>query len=122
MSSEEKLQILQMIESKQITPEEGMHLLAAIDQPNPTPSPSDYYSAEFIRIRVVEGNSTKVNVNLPISLIEVFMDVGTKFLPQDVPEIKHLNFKKIITQVKAGARGKLVQIDDGDTFVEVSVE
>lgn len=123
MNTTEKLQILQMIENKQITPEEGMKLLEAMEQSQQQiVSVNDSHYAEFIRIRVVEENKTKVNVNLPIALIEAVVQIGTKFLPQDLPELNNIDFKAIIAQVKAGARGKIAQIEDGNSFVEISIE
>lgn len=124
MKKEEKLQILQMIESKQITLEEGMKLLDAVEQTDlvEVPKTGNGQGAEWIRVRVVDGNNTKVNVNLPFALLEVAINIGKKFIPQEHEQIKDIDFDQLVSLIKQGANGKLVEVQDGDTTVEVIVE
>lgn len=118
--SEERLQILKMIESGQITAEEGTKLLAAVDESEPE-KVLGVKPAQWIRVRVRDGENTKVNVNLPMALLEVAVNLALKFAPPS-EEIEKLNLQEIMASIKKGARGKLVEVEDGDTTVEVIIE
>jgi hypothetical protein len=76
----------------------------------------------WVRVRVtdLETGRSKVNVNLPISLVEVGTRVGARF----APELDAMNITDIIEQIKSGAQGKIVEvedIEDGER-VEIYVE
>ena len=74
-------------------------------------------SGIFIKIRIMSKDKDRVNVNLPLQLIEAMKDKeGHVFVgPSDVS--KNIDFNKIIELVKKGALGNLVEIEsaDGDT-------
>jgi len=61
-----------------------------------------------------------VNVNLPMSLVEVGTRMGARF----APELEGMDFRDIIEQVKGGAQGKIVEVEDLDSGerVEIYVE
>lgn len=124
---EERMQILKMIETKQITSEEGMKLLDALSV-STTKNEIKRVNTNIdrvLKVRVIENNENiKVNVNVPIALIEVLADVGLKFLPVDrYPELKHIDIKQLLELIHSGINGKLVDVQAGDgTVVEVYVE
>jgi hypothetical protein len=76
----------------------------------------------WLRIRVTDQASgkQKVNVNVPMSLVNVGMKIGAKFFPQD----EDFDLNEIYEAIKSGAEGKIVEVDDdGDgERVEVFVE
>src|SRR5512140_642906 len=103
---EERMQILKMIEAKQITAEEGAKLLGALGEkdrppvpPNPVPSPST--SGKWFRVRVTDLRTgrRKVNVNIPLGLVDVGMKMGAKFAPAGV---EGLDMNQIIAAVEGG--------------------
>ncbi len=124
---QERIQILKMIENKQITAEEGAKLLAAlgeVDQPEKkgfTPSPST--SGRWFRVRVTDlrTGKRKVNVNIPLGLVDVGMKMGAKFAPAG---LEGLDMQQIIEAIKAGGEGKIVDVEDEDDgeHVEVFIE
>lgn len=121
---EEKMQILKMIEEGKITTEEGIELLEALETREETES-SILDSPKWMRIRVFDpDDSTKVNVNVPVSLLNVMMKVSNKF----VPELKdngldEEDFKEILQAIQNGAEGKIVDIEsDNGEKVEIIVE
>ena len=124
---EERMQILKMIEAKQITAEEGAKLLAALgekdrnEQPRPQPSPST--SGKWFRVRVTDLRTgrRKVNVNIPLGLVDVGMKMGAKFAPAGV---EGLDMDKIIAAIKSGGQGKVVDVEDEEDgeHVEVFIE
>jgi hypothetical protein len=124
---QERIQILKMIENKQITAEEGAKLLAAlgeVDQSEKkgfTPSPST--SGRWFRVRVTDlrTGKRKVNVNIPLGLVDVGMKMGAKFAPAG---LEGLDMQQIIEAIKAGGEGKIVDVEDEDDgeHVEVFIE
>src|SRR5512136_272839 len=124
---EERMQILKMIEAKQITAEEGAKLLGALgekdkgDSPAPKPSPST--SGKWFRVRVTDLKTgrRKVNVNIPLSLVDVGMKMGAKFAPAGV---EGLDMNQIIAAIKGGGEGKVVDVEDEEDgeHVEVFIE
>lgn len=136
MNTEERLKILEMIANQQVTPEEGARLLEAVGNPvqasAPAPAPvaakplapaapvSNGGGAKRLRIHVVEGKGTKVNVNLPLSLMEVGLRFGGRF----VDELKDFEseIQMLMEAVRHDVTGKIVEVDDEDSHVEIFIE
>lgn len=124
---EEKLQILKMIEEGKITPEEGINLLDALE--NVEETYVDNKQAKWLKVKVFDpDDNTKVNVTIPIALIDVGMKMAGKFGPAFVPELKEADInendlKELFEAIKNGAMGKLVDIESEDgEKVEIVVE
>ncbi len=127
-TSEERMQILKMIEAKQVTAEEGAKLLAALGESdnadkNKGFSPSPSTSGKWFRVRVTDLRSgkRKVNVNIPLGLVDVGMKMGAKFAPAG---LEGLDMQQIIAAIKSGGQGKIVDVEDeeGGEHVEVFIE
>ena len=124
---EERLQILKMVEDGKITPEEGMDLLDALEDMEEMHIENK--QAKWLKIRVSDGgDKSKVNVTVPIALIDVSMRMAGKFGPAFVPELKEAgmtedDFMELFDAIKGGAIGKLVDIESEDgEKVEIIVE
>jgi hypothetical protein len=124
VSADERLKILKMVEEGKITPEEGAKLLAALRESRKEPSrpsaPSRPVSKGWLRVRVTDTATgrTKVNVNLPLGLIDAGMNIATQFAPD-------VNFGQIADAVRSGElQGKIVDVydEDGGEHVEVFVD
>jgi len=125
-SAEERMQILKMVAEGKISAEEGASLLAALE-PTTTKKESRTTTGgpsepRWFRVRVtdLETGRNKVNVNLPMSLV----DVGTRMGARFAPELEGMDFQDIIEQVKSGAQGKIIEVEDIDSGerVEIYVE
>ncbi len=124
---EERMQILKMIEAKQITAEEGSKLLGALGEKDhgqasgPQASPST--SGKWFRVRVTDLKSgrRKVNVNIPLSLVDVGLKMGAKFAPAGM---EGLDMNHILAAIKSGGEGKVVDVEDEEDgeHVEVFIE
>jgi len=121
---EERMQILKMIEEGKITAEDGAKLLAALSAGSKTdPARREAAaSAKQFRVRVTDLNSgrNKVNINIPMSLVNVGLKMGARF----APDIEGINFDEVIAAVKSGSQGKIIDVvdeDDGER-VEIYVE
>ncbi len=67
----------------------------------------------------MDGDNTKVNINLPIALAEV----GLKFIPKDKLKIEgtDINVEEIINLIKDGAEGELVNVESTDKGKNIKV-
>jgi len=126
VTSEERMRILRMIQEGKITAEEGAKLLAALRESRKetrvsTP-PGRMGGKGWLRVRVTDmaTNRAKVNVNLPLAL----MDAGLKIGAQYAPELAGIDLSQFIEDIKGGAQGKIIDVideEDGE-HVEIFVE
>jgi len=123
-TAEERMKILKMVEARQITAEEAEMLLAALGGDGPPGDRPGAAGAEarWFRLRVTNAatGKAKVNVNLPIGLLDVGLRVGARF----APEMQATDLGRVLNAIRSGAAGKIVDVmddEDGD-HVEVFVE
>jgi hypothetical protein len=124
-TTEERLQILKMIEEGKINAAEGAELLRALDRnmgPKPIEPMKGASPARWFRVRITDLNTgrNKVNVNIPMGLVNVGMKMGARF----APNVEGLDFETLSEAIRSGAHGKVVDItdDDGGERVEIFVE
>lgn len=124
-SIEERMQILKMIEEGKISATEGAELLRALDsgkKSNKFEPLKGASNPRWFRVRVCEADTgrQKVNVNIPMGLVQVGLKMGAKF----TPEIEGLNYEEIVAAIKSGQQGKIIDItdDEGGERVEIFVE
>ncbi len=119
---EEKMQILKLIQEGKVSAEEGIELLNALEEKN---IQTNSQGSKWLRVKVFEPNDkTKVNVNIPISLIDIGLKFASKFSPElNDSSLEGIDFKEIAQAIKDGAEGKIVDIDteDGEK-IEIIVE
>lgn len=124
--SEERLQILKMIEEGKITAAEGLELINALDVTDLPLKKESAGVAKWLRIRVrSEDDKTKVNVNLPLALVDIALKMGTKYAPQlQEAGLEEIDMATISEAIKNGAEGKIIDVyDEKDkTTVEVYIE
>ena len=121
-TAEERMQILRMIERGQISADEGAQLLSALEEASATTTSGIRGGAKWFRVRVTDKQTgkTKVNVNIPMGLVNVGMRIGAKF----APEMEDLDVDGIIEAIRSGAQGKIVEVEDSEDGerVEIYVE
>lgn len=123
-TAEERMRILQMIQEGKITAEEGARLLQALSKGRPAapPPPPPTRDPRMLRVRITDLNTgkTKVNVNIPMSLVNVGIKLGARFTPSS----SDIDYDEIVEAIKAGASGRLVDVEDVESgeHVEVWVE
>jgi hypothetical protein len=125
-SAEERMQILKMIQEGKITAEEGAKLLQALsaskaDKRSPS-STTVGGDARWFRVRVTDlaSGKNKVNVNIPMGLVNVAIKMGARF----APNIEGANYEEMVQAIKSGASGKIIDVtDDQDgERVEIFIE
>jgi hypothetical protein len=111
-----------MISEGKITAEEGARLLNALREASPGRETPRQGSARWFRIRVtdLETGRTKVNVNLPLSLVRAGLKMGARF----APDVEDLDWDDLAEVIREGASGKLIEVEDPEDGerVEVYVE
>jgi hypothetical protein len=123
-TTDERMRILKMISEKQITAEEGAGLLEALrgSSAGDTSGRNETSKARWLRIRVTDRPSgrTKVNVSLPIGLVDVGLKMGARF----APEMAGMDVSAIQAALKDGVQGRIIEVDDedDDERVEIFVE
>jgi len=124
--NEEIKKILKMLEEGILTAEEAEKLIDAvgIEEKGLVKAGADV-SNRFLRVKMVENGQNKVNVNIPLSLIEVGLKIGKQLVPQFAPEaegLKNIDFEELMEAIRSGAHGKLVEIEDGGDLITVEVD
>ncbi|MGB8644641.1 MAG: hypothetical protein WCF84_05355 [Anaerolineae bacterium] len=127
-TAEERMQILRMVENKQITADEAAKLLAALEEKDrkpesdiPSPSPSAQGRWFHVRVTDLKTGKRKVNVNIPLGLVDVGLKMGAKLAPAG---LEGLDMRQIMAAIKAGGEGKIADLrdeEDGE-HVEIFVE
>lgn len=111
-----------MIQEGKITAEEGANLLQALSTAPKTPPSPPARDPRLLRVRITDLTSgkTKVNVNIPMGLVNVGVKLGARFTPSNAG----LNYDEIMDAIKSGASGKIVDVEDLESgeHVEVWVE
>ncbi len=127
-TSEERMQILKMVENKQISAEDGAKLLAALEDKDrkgdatvAPPSPSTQGRWFHVRVTDLKTGKRKVNVNIPLGLVDVGLRMGAKFAPAG---LEGLDMNQIMAAIKSGGEGKIVDVEDEEEneHVEIFVE
>lgn len=124
-TSEERMQILKMIEAGTISASEGAELLRALEK-DKSSQPSEPLKGasepRWFRVRVTDTKTgkNKVNVNIPMGLVNVGMKMGARFSP----ELEGMDFEEISEIVKSGGQGKVMDVIDEEEGerVEIFVE
>jgi len=119
--SDERIQILEMVEEGKINTAEAMELLNALKRNQEDIIPKKEAKWLKVRVKTME-DETKVNVNIPIALV----DVGLKLAKTYDPKLKEsgldkINIDEILDAVKNGAEGKIVDVEDEESQTKVLV-
>jgi len=119
---EERAQILKMVGQGKISAEEGASLLAAITPPERRRSPArthDAFRGRWLRVRVLNmaTGKTKVNVNLPMGLV----DMGLRFGAQFAPDLADFNMDELMAAIEEGAQGKILEVEDAEDGERVEI-
>ena len=124
-TTEERMKILKMIEEGKINASDGAELLRALDQDGnrsksePLKGAS---TARWFRVRVTDlrTGKNKVNVNIPMGLVNVGIKMGAKF----TPELEGVDLDVLSEALQGGQQGKVLDVIDEEEGerVEIFVE
>ena len=127
-TTEERLRILKMVQEGKISAEDAAHLIADLDErkarptaPQP-PQVGPSQAGRWFRVKVTDMSTgkTRVNVRLPIGLIDAGMKLGAHLSP----DVQGLDSNQLKQLISAGGMGKIIDVFDSDDgeHVEVYIE
>ena len=77
---------------------------------------------QWFRVKVTDARTgkAKVNVSIPVGLVNVGLRMGAKF----APDLDSNVIQQVVDAAKQGQRGKIIEVDDQDSgeHVEIYVE
>ena len=124
-STEERMQILKMIEEGKISASDGAELLRALDSGKAESNHEPLRGASnprWFRVRVTDTATGhhKVNVNIPMGLVKVGIKMGAKF----APDLEGVNYEEIMEAIRSGKHGKIIEVmdDNEGERVEIFIE
>jgi hypothetical protein len=127
-TAEERMKILKMIQEGKITAEEGAKLLKALStatgqKARPTPM-SRGTGARWLRVRVTDMSKgkSKVNVNLPLKLVDAGVNIASQFVPEEF-DLNGL-MSAVNEAIEDQLVGKIVDVvdDEDGEHIEIFIE
>jgi hypothetical protein len=133
--SEERLEILRLVENQTVTAEEAGRLLEALDRSErshraaqvtapfvpapPTPPDAPIAQGGSVRIRITDLSSGKAKINLvlPYRLVDSGIKLAKRLAPEHM-----LDGREIRRSIEEGYWGPLLDITDDEKRVEIIVE
>lgn len=130
-TSEERLKILKMVQEGKISADQAAAIIETLEEgsqgPRPTnrpepPTPPMNKTSRWFHVRITDSGTgrTRVNVRLPVSLINAGIKMGARF----APEVQGMDMEQLIEFINSGETGQMVDVvneDDGE-HVEVFIE
>jgi hypothetical protein len=125
-SAEERMQIIKMIDEGKITAGEGAELLKALtkksDKKRKTIRKS--FKDNILRVRVTDmaTGKTRVNVNLPLTLMNAGLNIASQFAPDEMRDQQMM--ESIKEAISEDLRGKIVDVinEEDQEHIEVFIE
>lgn len=122
--TEERMQVLRMIQEGKITAEEGAKLLTAL-KASATRATSGQVAgsdmpgtaAKWFRVRVTDMRTgkRKAVVNIPLGLVDVGLRLGARF------GTSNIDMNEVVSAVKSGAVGKIADVEDDEQQEKVEI-
>ena len=125
VTSEERMKILKMISDGKITAEEGSKLISTLSQKSEKEIKfaKRSLSNQMLRVRVTDMSTgkTKVNVNVPMKLVDAGLNIAAQF----TPEMENAQMMEAVKEALAeNISGKIVDVVDEEDqeHVEIFIE
>ena len=125
VTSEERMKILKMISDGKITAEEGSKLISTLSQRSEKEIKfaKRSLSNQMLRVRVTDMSTgkTKVNVNVPMKLVDAGLNIAAQF----TPEMENAQMMEAVKEALAeNMSGKIVDVVDEEDqeHVEIFIE
>ncbi len=107
-SNSERNRILHMIESGQVTAAQAAQLLDALEQEREHSERQVRDRTVRVRVTNLATNRQKINVVIPVSLIDVGLRLSTRLAPQ----ISGSALEHLLRAMRSGATGRLLDLQD----------
>ena len=109
-STDERIRILRLVESGNVTAEEAARLLDSLQVKQEHTDERKHNRNRIVRVRVTNlaNNRQKANVTVPVSLI----DVGLRLATRLVPQIRGSALEDLLHAIENGTTGRLLDLQD----------
>ena len=114
--SEEKLQVLKMIEEGKITAEEGVKLLAAVEDKRVNGLNKKVKSL-MVKVEELSTGRKRVNLKIPFFLV----NFGLKFIPKEAKGVSQEDIDQLLKMAEAGKMGEVLEVIDEEDGVRVKI-
>lgn len=114
--SDERLQVLKMVEEGKITAEDAVKLLSAVDDKG---SEGIHKKVKYLMVRVEDLHSGRKKVNLKIPFFLV--SFGMKFIPKEAKGVTQDDIDHIIRMAESGRTGEKLEIVDDEDSIKVLI-
>ncbi|MGM0446578.1 MAG: SHOCT-like domain-containing protein [Bacillota bacterium] len=122
--SEERMQILKMLEKGTIDAVEANELLSTLEKRDTVFEKPEFSKSrpKYIKILVEENGEEKVNISIPILLAKTALKIMPKKAKEQM-EDQNVNLDSILAAIDDdSAKGKIVDINDDGDHVSISLE
>lgn len=122
--NEERMKILELLSAGKINAEEADKLLekiSAVHHPQVEVASAKPNAKKFLKIAIQDGKDTKVNINFPIALAKVGLNLAAS-KNENIFSKQHIDIDSIIRIIEEGAEGEIVNIQDEDTTVKIYID
>lgn len=120
VSSEERIKVLEMISEGKIGVDEGATLLKSLEGPGHAPRlRRDTADQRKLHVRVddANGGKLKVNVVLPMALVNAGLNIAGRYLDDESNEYA----TTLVEAIDAGETGKILDVLDAEDGEHVQV-
>lgn len=107
-STDERIRILRMVESGNVTAEEAARLLDSLQVKQEHTDERKRNRIVRVRVTNLANNRQKANVTVPVSLI----DVGLRLATRLVPQIRGSALEDLLHAIENGTTGRLLDLQD----------
>ena len=107
-STDERNRVLYMVESGKVTAAQAAQLLDTLDLERSRPREQSRNRTARVRVTNLATNRQKVNVTIPVSLIQVGLRLGTRLAPQ----VSGSALEDLLRAIEGGATGRLLDLQD----------
>lgn len=118
-TSEERIKILKMVEEGKLTAEEAARLLSTLGKAERKRAPSADIDSRWLRVRVTDltTGKPKVNINIPMRLVNVGLRVGARF----IPDMEGIELTDLSQALEEGMTGKIIDVVDEEDNERVEI-
>ena len=108
ISTDERNHILYMVESGKVTAAQAAQLLDSLEWESERSRERSRNRTARVRVTNLATNRQKVNVTIPVSLIQVGLRLGTRLVPQ----VSGSALEDLLRAIESGATGRLLDLQD----------
>jgi len=122
--NEERMRVLKMVADGKITAEQATSLLETLDD-GPAAAgraqsiPTAPQVGRYFRVRVTDKitGRVRVNVRLPVGVINAGLKLGMRFAPQ----VEGIDYQAVAELIRSGGVGKIVDVEDEEDSERVEI-